>query len=99
MDYVDTFRLLRDILKIPLYQEMIEHVLADISLGKSLYEPISQHREIIPANVSALLKVGEETANLENAMQNIIDIYQEELDNSIKNFSKAIEPFILIFVG
>ena len=99
MDYVDTFRLLRDVLKIPLYQSMIEHVLADISLGKSLYEPISQHTDIIPSNVSVLLKVWEETANLENAMQNVIDIYQEELDNSIKNFSKAIEPFILIFVG
>ena len=99
MDYVDTFRLLRDVLKIPLYQSMIEHVLADISLGKNLYEPISQHTDIIPSNVSVLIKVWEETANLENAMQNVIDIYQEELDNSIKNFSKAIEPFILIFVG
>ena len=98
MDYVDTFRLLRDVLRIPLYQSMIEQVLADINLGKSLYEPISQHTDIVPANVSALLKVWEETANLENAMQNVIDIYQEELDNSIKNFSKAIEPFILIFV-
>jgi len=98
MDYVETFRLLRDVLKIPLYQSMIEQVLADISLGKSLYEPISEHTEIIPSNVSVLIKVWEETANLENAMQNVIDIYQEELDNSIKNFSKAIEPFILIFV-
>lgn len=98
MDYVETFRLLRDVLRIPLYQNMIEHILADISLWKSLYEPISQHSDIIPANVSALIKVWEETANLENALQNIIDIHQEELDNSIKNFSKAIEPFILIFV-
>ena len=98
MDYVDTFRLLRDVLKIPLYQSMIEKVLADISLGKSLYEPISEHSDIIPSNVAVLIKVWEETANLENAMQNVIDIYQEELDNSIKNFSKAIEPFILIFV-
>ncbi len=98
MDYVDTFRLLRDILKIPLYQSMIEHVLSDISMWKSLYEPISQHTDIIPSSVSTLMKVWEETANLENAMQNVIDIYQEELDNSIKNFSKAIEPFILIFV-
>ena len=98
MDYVDTFRLLRDVLRIPLYQSMIEHVLADISLGKSLYEPISEHTDIIPSNVSVLIKVWEETANLENAMQNVIDIHQEELDNSIKNFSKAIEPFILIFV-
>lgn len=98
MDYVDTFRLLRDVLRIPLYQSMIEQVLADITLWKSLYEPISQHTDIIPSNVAVLIKVWEETANLENAMQNIIDIYQEELDNSIKNFSKAIEPFILIFV-
>ena len=98
MDYVETFRLLRDVLRIPLYQNMIEQVLADISLWKSLYEPISQHPDIIPANVSALIKVWEETANLENALQNVIDIHQEELDNSIKNFSKAIEPFILIFV-
>ncbi len=98
MDYVDTFRLLRDILRIPLYQSMIERVLADITLGKSLYEPISEHPDIIPSNVAVLIKVWEETANVENAMQNVIDIYQEELDNSIKNFSKAIEPFILIFV-
>ena len=99
MDYVDTFRLLRDVLRIPLYQSMIEKVLADITLGKSLYEPISAHPDIIPSNVAVLIKVWEETANVENAMQNVIDIYQEELDNSIKNFSKAIEPFILIFVG
>ena len=32
-------------------------------------------------------------------MSNIIEIYQEELDNSIKNFSKAIEPAILVVVG
>lgn len=98
MDYVDTFRLLRDVLRIPLYQTMIEKVLADISIGKSLYEPISEHSDIIPSNVAVLIKVWEETANLENAMQNVVDIYQEELDNSIKNLSKAIEPFILVFV-
>ena len=98
MDYVDTFRLLRDVLRIPLYQSMIEQVLADISLGKSLYDPISEHSDIIPSNVAVLIKVWEETANLENAMQNVVDIYQEELDNSIRNFSKAIEPLILILV-
>lgn len=99
MDYVETFRLLRDVLNIPLYQNMIEQVLADISLGKSLYEPIKAYPDIIPSNVAVLIKVGEETANLDNSMTNIIAIYQEELDNSIKNFSKAIEPLILIVVG
>ena len=53
MDYVETFRLLRDILQIPLYQQMIEDVLVDISMGKSLTEPMRKHDDIIPGNVIA----------------------------------------------
>jgi type II secretory pathway component PulF len=99
LDYVETFRLMRDILNIPLYQQMIERILADISLGKSLYEPLKEYSDIIPSTVAVLIKVGEETANLENSMTNIIELYQEELDASIRNFSKAIEPLILVVVG
>jgi type II secretory pathway component PulF len=31
-------------------------------------------------------------------MQNIIDMYQEELNNEISQFSKILEPVILIFM-
>jgi type II secretory pathway component PulF len=43
-----------------------------------------------------MIKVWEETARLEDAMQNIINMYQEELDTSISQFSKLLEPIILI---
>ena len=46
-----------------------------------------------------MIKVGEETAHLEESMQNIISMYQEELDNTITQFSKILEPIILIFMG
>lgn len=32
-------------------------------------------------------------------MANIISMYQEELDTSITQFSKVLEPVILIFMG
>lgn len=32
-------------------------------------------------------------------MGNIISMYQEELDNQITQFSKVLEPVILIFMG
>ena len=32
-------------------------------------------------------------------MENIISMYQEELYNSITQFSKVLEPVILIFMG
>ena len=46
-----------------------------------------------------MIKVWEETAHLEEAMENIISMYQEELDTSITQFSKVLEPVILIFMG
>ena len=98
LDYVQTFRLLREILGIPAYQDMIEQVMAWLQIWKTIYASISTQTDLIYPSVATMIKVWEETANVENAMQNVIDIYQEELDNSIKNFSKAIEPFILIFV-
>lgn len=45
-----------------------------------------------------MIRVGEETAHLEDSMGNIIAMYQEELDNSITQFSKILEPVILIFM-
>ena len=65
MDYVETFRLLRDILDIPLYQSMIENILADISLGKPLCEPMQKHDDIIPLNVKiTTATVTEKSPNL-----------------------------------
>ena len=32
-------------------------------------------------------------------MENIIGLYQEELDNNITRFAKVIEPIILVFMG
>lgn len=99
MDYLQTFRLLRGVLDIPAYREMIEEVIAGLQLGKSIYDTIQFHSSIISPNVAIMIKVGEETANLEDAMWNIISMYQEELDNQIVQFSKVLEPVILIFMG
>ena len=99
LDYVQTFRLLRGVLAIPAYQDMIEKVMAWLQVGKSIYDSIKEESQIIYPNVAVMIKVGEETAHLEESMQNIISMYQEELDNTITQFSKILEPIILIFMG
>jgi type II secretory pathway component PulF len=46
-----------------------------------------------------MIKVGEESANLSNSLDNILDMYQEDLNTIIMRSSKVIEPIMLIFVG
>ncbi len=99
LDYVQTFRLLRGVLAIPAYQEMIEKVMAGLQMGKTIYDSLKEETHLIYPNVAVMIKVGEETAHLEESMQNIISMYQEELDNAITQFSKVLEPVILIFMG
>lgn len=98
LDYVQTFRLLRGVLAIPAYQEMIEKVMAGLQIGKTIYDTIKDETDLIYPNVAVMIRVGEETAHLEHSMGNIIAMYQEELDNSITQFSKILEPVILIFM-
>lgn len=98
MNYVETFQLLRDILNIPIYQNMIERTLIWLQKWESIYETIKHQNYIIPSNVSALIKVWEETANLQSSLDNILVMHEEELNNNINRLAKVIEPVILIFI-
>jgi type II secretory pathway component PulF len=46
-----------------------------------------------------MIKVGEETANLSNSLDNVLKMYEEDLNIIISQSSKIIEPVMLIFVG
>jgi len=45
-----------------------------------------------------LIKVGEETAQLPEAIQNVLEMYDAELDTLISRLAKIIEPIMLIIV-
>ncbi len=99
MNYVETFKTLRDVLRIPMYQDMIERILAGLQRWETIYDSLKHESFLIPSNVSVLIKVGEETANLENSVDNVLKMYQEELNVTINRLAKVIEPIMLVFIG
>jgi type IV pilus assembly protein PilC len=99
MNYVETFKTLRDILHISPYQTMIERVLAWLQRWEKIYDSLKHETNLIPWNVSVLIKVWEETANLDNSVDNILKLYQEELNMIINSLSKVIEPIMLVLIG
>lgn len=98
MNYIETFKTLRDVLWIPAYQEMIERILWWLQKWNTIYDSLKDEKQLIPTNVSVLIKVWEETANLDWALYNVLNMYQEELNTTINSLSKVLEPIILVVI-
>ncbi len=98
MNYIETFTLLRDILGIPAYQDMIERVILWLGKWGTIYSTLQYETELIPSDVAVMVKVGEETANLSVSLDNVLKMYEEDLDIIITRSSKIIEPIMLIFI-
>jgi type IV pilus assembly protein PilC len=64
--------------------------------------PMSQPLEedpIFPPMVSQMVKIGEETGELDKMLGKIADFYEDEVDASIQSLTSIIEPILMIGVG
>ena len=64
--------------------------------------PISQpliDDPVFPPMVGQMVKIGEETGELEKMLSKIADFYEDEVDSSIQALTSIIEPIMMIGVG
>jgi type IV pilus assembly protein PilC len=54
---------------------------------------------VFPPMVSQMVRVGEETGELEKMLGKIADFYEDEVDSSIATLTSVIEPLMMIGVG
>ena len=81
---------------------VIEHALADVRARVHQGVPIAQpliENEIFPPMVSQMVKIGEETGELEKMLSKIADFYEDEVDAAIQTLTSIIEPVMMILVG
>src|SRR6266511_1295022 len=81
---------------------VIENALADVRQRVHEGVPIAQpliENPIFPPMVSQMVKIGEETGELEKMLGKIADFYEDEVDASIATLTSIIEPIMMIGVG
>jgi len=49
--------------------------------------------------MTQMIAVGERTGNLDKTLSELSSFYQEEVENSLKNFTTVLEPVLMIIVG
>jgi type IV pilus assembly protein PilC len=81
---------------------IIEDALANVRQRVHMGVPIAQpliENPIFPPMVSQMVKIGEETGELEKMLSKIADFYEDEVDSAIQTLTSIIEPVMMILVG
>jgi type IV pilus assembly protein PilC len=81
---------------------MVENALADVRAKVHEGVPIAQplvDNAIFPPMVSQMVKIGEETGELEKMLGKIADFYEDEVDAAIQSLTSIVEPMMMILVG
>ena len=92
------FLYLRGLMTNPYYVDMCNEILVNLNKWETFVPVMKKYKNIIPSDVVVLLKVWEETANLQEAAENAILLYEEEFSKIVDNLSKIVEPIMIVFV-
>ena len=81
---------------------VVESALADVRAKVHQGVPIAQpliEDPVFPPLVAQMVKIGEETGELEKMLDKIADFYEDEVDTSIAALTSIVEPLMMIGVG
>jgi type IV pilus assembly protein PilC len=81
---------------------VVEDALRDmreqVHAGVPIAQPLVEH-PVFPPMVGQMVKIGEETGELDAMLGKIADFYEEEVDAAIAALTSIIEPIMIIVVG
>lgn len=79
-------------------QAKLKTVKEKMMIGESLSETIKES-EVFPAMLASMIKIGEESGNLDGILEKTANFYDEELERAIANFTAILEPMMIVIMG
>lgn len=79
-------------------EERLEAVKEKVLVGEALSEAL-RVESIFPPMLSSMIKIGEESGDIDGILSKTADFYDEELDRAISNFTATLEPVMIIIMG
>jgi len=80
------------------YRDVIDKTIEEVQEGGTIGGVFIKSKEI-PAMVSYMISVGEQTGKLDLVLQKLSDFYTREIDNLVANLVSLIEPLIMVVLG
>jgi type IV pilus assembly protein PilC len=79
-------------------EQSIARVRERVHEGAPIGDPLTAD-PVFPPMLGQMVKIGEETGELEKMLGKIADFYEDEVDAAIQSLTSIIEPLMMILVG
>jgi len=95
---IQALKIIGDIIGNEIYHDIMMDAAQQVTNGKTISDSLSGHREF-PVLVTQMIRVGEQTAELDTILAKLADFYEKEVDAKIAVLSTLLEPLIMIILG
>jgi type IV pilus assembly protein PilC len=94
---IDAIKTASKALNNQVFKKHLEQTVVKLKNGKNLSDAFSD--KLIPELVRKMIKIGEESGDLENMLKKTASFYESEVENIQKNLLTLIEPFMIIIMS
>jgi len=89
----------RDVMNNRVMADSIDAVMKGAKEGRGIARPLAEVGRVFPALALSMIKVGEETGQLNIMLTKVAVIYEKSLREAIKRFVGFLEPVMILFMG
>lgn len=93
-----TFEIINDVIENKYFKLRLKNVSNDIKKGKDLASSLNA-MNLFPQFFVAMIKIGEETGNLDGMFLTAADIFYEDAQENVEKATVMLEPIMIIFLG
>ena len=81
------------------YRKGLISVRSGVERGQTISHGLKNFPQIFPLIFSQMILIGEKTGSLEESFLYLSEFYEREINSTIQNLSRLLEPALLILVG
>jgi len=95
---VRSLTLVSSVINNSVYQGLFLRVADEVKIGGTMSEVLKKSA-YVPPIVSQIIKIGEESGEIELVLGYVAKFYEQEVDTATKNLSTLIEPILIVVLG
>lgn len=80
------------------YEEIFLRAAEEVKVGGNMSEYLKRV-SLIPPTVSHMIRIGEESGQIDSVLLHVSHFYEQEVNTMTKNLSTLIEPVLMILIG
>lgn len=81
------------------YRQAIMLAKDEVRKGEMISSVLDKYDNLFPPIFVQMVLVGEKTGTMDSTLMSLVDFYQKEVDRSMENLLRFIEPVMIVFMG